>query len=84
MNRIKYILKRTPIFLRLYWREIVVLIMFLYLQAGINEAKNNAEYAYDYAADASHYARNAWDSADEASDNASNAVSVCEDAYYYR
>jgi hypothetical protein len=68
-------------FIKIYWREIVVLIMYLSIQSKVNSAITNSERAYDYAADASSYARQAMDYASEASDNASdaaNSASYCE------
>jgi hypothetical protein len=72
-------------FLRKYWREIILIIFLLNMQAGINKAINNSENAYiyaskaatnaseaiDYAYDASNYASEASDYASQAADSAS-------------
>ena len=67
--------------MKTYWRETVVVIMFLILQSTINETKEISENAYDTAADAAHYAYNASSYAEEASEYASSAAdsaSYCE------
>lgn len=70
-------------FCKQYWRETAVLLMFFLLQSQISEANKNAEYAYDSAADARYYARQAWDSADEASNNAQEAADNASYCAYY-
>jgi hypothetical protein len=67
--------------IKTHWREILVLILFLNLHSGINQAAENSGRAYDYAADAAMYAENASNYAADASDYASQAAdsaSYCE------
>lgn len=62
-------------FLRRYWREIAVALMFLVLNGEVREARRLAEYAWDEASAASEYASYARDYAADASDYASEAAS---------
>jgi methyl-accepting chemotaxis protein len=59
--------------LKKYWREILILIMFLYIQSILSEISDNSRHAYDFSANASNYARQAMGYANEANDNASEA-----------
>jgi len=68
-------------FVKKYWREIAIIFGFLYLQSTVQEAVQNAGYAYDAAADAAYYAERASSYASDASDYASQAAdsaSYCE------
>lgn len=70
-------------FLKRFWREILFLILLSFLWADVREAKQNAEYAYDYAATAADYAQNAYLTADEAASNAEDAYYAALNCSYY-
>lgn len=61
-------MSKIKTFIKKYWREMAVVVMFFILLSGVNEAKETAFRAYDYAADAADYA--------------ADAASIAEDAYY--
>lgn len=73
-------MKKIILFLKKYWREAAILMMFAVLQSGISEAKKNAEYAYDTASEASSYAQEARDNAADASDEARDASNYAAEA----
>lgn len=66
--------EKMVLFLKKYWREIVVVIMFLSILSRISDAELAAEKASRFANEAADYAAEA---ADAASDAASSA-SYCE------
>jgi hypothetical protein len=68
-------------FFKMYWREILLVLILFYMQAGINDAKRDASDAADYArrgyyesSTASEYAQYASDYASEAADNSSYCI----------
>lgn len=72
-NIMKNIIKNILNFSKTYWREILILIMFLYIQSILSEISDNSRHTYDFSANASNYARQAMGYANDASDNASEA-----------
>lgn len=72
-------MKRTIQFARLYWREIIIVIMFLYLNTGISDAKQFAEKAYYSARDATTAVSNVQTACEDAQSAAENAKSSAED-----
>ena len=81
-------IERVKVFIKRYWREIAVVVMFFILQAGINDAESTANRAYRYAADAADYAAAAADYAAEArdysADASDNASDAADNSYYCR
>lgn len=73
-------MKKIIQFTRLYWREIIIVMMFLYLNAGINDAKQFAEKASYSSNDAIDAAKAAQTASEDAQSAAEAAKTSAEDA----